>query len=125
MREGHHALSVHKFAPEDSDPVPTDPALVAKLQQAAKLANENCDRAMALAHKLSTQLREAQSRINQLELEVSLRCYFPCGANPSSLARKADDRAWVINSLTDRIAAVAGAFIGVAEYRNRRGLWYQ
>jgi hypothetical protein len=40
----------------------------------------------------------------------SLRCFFPCGANPSSLARKADDRAWVINSLTDRIAAVAGAF---------------
>ena len=65
MRESHHALSVHKFAPEDSDPVPADPALVAKLQQAAKLANENCDRAMALAHKLSTQLREAQSRINQ------------------------------------------------------------
>ena len=70
MRESHHALSVHEFAPEDSDPVPADPALVAKLQQAAKLANENCDRAMALAHKLSTQLREAQSRINQLELEV-------------------------------------------------------
>ena len=65
MRESHHVLSVHEFAPEDPDPVPADPALVAKLRQAAKLANENCDRAMALAHKLSTQLREAQSRINQ------------------------------------------------------------
>ena len=69
MRESHSALSVHEFAREDPDPVPTDPALVARLQQAAKLANENCDRAMALAHKLSAQLREAESRINQLELE--------------------------------------------------------
>ena len=50
------------------DAVPPDPTLVAKLQQAAKLANENCDRATALAHK--AQLREAQSRINHLELEA-------------------------------------------------------
>ena len=70
MRESHSASSVHEFARDDSDPVPADPALVAKLQQAAKLANENCDRAMALAHKLSAQLRDAQSRINQLELEA-------------------------------------------------------
>src|SRR6516164_6364839 len=70
MRESHSASSVHEFAREDSDRAPADPALVAKLQQAAKLANENCDRALALAHKLSAQLREAQSRINQLELEA-------------------------------------------------------
>jgi hypothetical protein len=70
MRESHSTLSVHAFAREDPDPVPTDPALVARLQQAAKLANQNCDRAMALAHKLSAQLREAESRINQLELEL-------------------------------------------------------
>ena len=49
---------------------PADPAFVAKLQQAAKLANENCDRAMALAHKLSTELNEAQRKINQLEREA-------------------------------------------------------
>jgi hypothetical protein len=36
-------------------------------KEAANLANENCDRAMALAHKLTAQLREAQDRINQLE----------------------------------------------------------
>src|SRR6516165_11874188 len=70
MRESHSALPVREFAREDPDLAPADPTLVARLQQAAKLANENCDRAMALAHKLSTQLREAQSRINQLELEV-------------------------------------------------------
>jgi hypothetical protein len=69
MRESHSALSVHEFARDDPDPVPADAALVARLQQAAKLANDNCDRAMALAHKLSAQLREAESRINQLELE--------------------------------------------------------
>jgi chromosome segregation ATPase len=47
-----------------------DPAFVAKLQQAATLANENCDRAMALAHKLSAELNAAQRRINQLEREA-------------------------------------------------------
>ena len=70
MRESHSAPSVHEFAREDPDPVPADPALVARLQEAAKVANENCNRAMALAHKLSAQLREAESRINQLELEA-------------------------------------------------------
>jgi len=39
---------------------------------AAELANENCDRAMALAHKLAMQLRAAEDRIIQLEAEVSL-----------------------------------------------------
>ena len=51
----------------DSDPA--DPALVANLQESANLANENCDRAVALAHKLSAQLQEAEDRINQLERE--------------------------------------------------------
>ena len=32
-------------------------AIIAKLQKAADLSNENCDRAMKLAHKLSMQLR--------------------------------------------------------------------
>ena len=49
---------------------PADPTFVAKLQQAARLANENCDRATVLAHTLSAQLREAQSRINQLEAQA-------------------------------------------------------
>jgi hypothetical protein len=47
-------------------------AIVAKIQRAAELANENCDRAMRLAHKLSMELRAAEDRINQLEAEVQL-----------------------------------------------------
>ena len=47
-------------------------AIVTKIQRAADLSNENCDRAMALAHKLSMQLRAAEDRINQLEAEVEL-----------------------------------------------------
>jgi len=65
MIEYQSATSAAKFAQE---PDPTDPVLAAKLQQAANLANQNCDRATALAHKLSVQLREAQARIGQLEL---------------------------------------------------------
>jgi predicted nucleic acid-binding Zn-ribbon protein len=45
-------------------------AIVAKIQGAAELANENCDRAMTLAHKLSMELRAAEDRINQLESEA-------------------------------------------------------
>src|SRR6478736_4711313 len=45
-------------------------AIIAKIQKAADLSNENCDRAMKLAHKLSMQLRAAEDRINQLEGEI-------------------------------------------------------
>jgi hypothetical protein len=45
-------------------------AIVTKIQTAADLSNENCDRALALAHKLSMQLRTAEDRISQLESEV-------------------------------------------------------
>ena len=69
MSKHHSAPSVPKFAPGDPDPVSADHALVLK-QHAAQIANENCDRALVLAHKLSAQLREAQSRINQLEREA-------------------------------------------------------
>jgi gas vesicle protein len=44
--------------------------VIANLQQSANLANDNCDRAVALAQTLSAQLREAQDRINQLEREA-------------------------------------------------------
>ena len=47
-------------------------AIVTKIQRAAELSNENCDRALALAHKLSMQLRTAEDRISQLEAEVEL-----------------------------------------------------
>jgi chromosome segregation ATPase len=45
-------------------------AIVTKIQSAADISNENCDRALALAHKLSMQLRTAEDRISQLESEV-------------------------------------------------------
>jgi len=47
-------------------------AIIAKIQEAADRSNENCDRAMKLAHKLSMQLRAAEERINQLEGEIQL-----------------------------------------------------
>jgi len=47
-------------------------AIIAKIQKAADLSNENCDRAMKLAHKLSMQLRAAEERISQLEAEAEL-----------------------------------------------------
>ena len=68
MSQSESTPSAPKSVREDG--APADPAFVAKLQQAAKLANENCDRATILAHTLSAQLREAQSRINQLEAET-------------------------------------------------------
>lgn len=42
-------------------------ALVAMLREAANISNENVDRAMTIAHKLSVQLRAAEDRIGQLE----------------------------------------------------------
>jgi hypothetical protein len=59
---------VRKFAPKPRPEAgnPTDDAgtaLIVRLQQAAKVSNENCDRAMALAHKLSAELRDAEERV--------------------------------------------------------------
>jgi hypothetical protein len=69
---------VVKFAPKEKQRGEGSPldeagqAIVAKIQKAAELSNENCDRAMRLAHKLSMELRAAEDRINQLEAEVQL-----------------------------------------------------
>ena len=48
----------------------TGQAIVSLLQEAAETANINCEQTMDLAHKLSTQLREAELRIPELELEI-------------------------------------------------------
>jgi hypothetical protein len=69
---------VVKFEPKGSPRTDFTPveeagqAIVAKIQRAAELANENCDRTMRLAHKLAMELRAAEDRINQLEREVQL-----------------------------------------------------
>jgi hypothetical protein len=67
---------VLKFAPKEKQRDAGDPtdqagqALVALLQQAADLSNDNCDRAMMLAHKLSLELRAAEDRIKELQSAV-------------------------------------------------------
>jgi hypothetical protein len=69
-------LAPQAFAAKDKlggDLDPTDQsgrAVVALLQQAAALSNENCDRAMSMAHKLSVQLRTAEDQIAQLRAEL-------------------------------------------------------
>jgi TolA-binding protein len=46
-------------------------ALVAAVAQAARVGEENVERAMTVAHKLSIQLRDAEDRISQLEAEIN------------------------------------------------------
>ena len=65
---------VRKFAPKrprsDGDSMDeSGQAVLAMLQKAADLSNDNCDRAMAMAHKLSIQLRAAEDQISQLQAE--------------------------------------------------------
>ena len=47
-------------------------AIVALLQEAANLAQENTARAVSMAHRLSMELREAEDRIKQLEADARL-----------------------------------------------------
>jgi chromosome segregation ATPase len=71
MNEPQSARSGLRSARKNDDPA--DAAILLKLQQTAALANENCDRATALVRTLSSQLREAQQRIAQLEREAKGR----------------------------------------------------
>ena len=58
-------------ARDERDPIDqVGHALVAALAQAARVGEENVERAMTVAHKLSIQLRAAEDRINQLEAEI-------------------------------------------------------
>jgi len=69
---------VLKFDPQAkgrSDVTPLDDAgqaIVAQIRTAADLANQDCDRAMSLAHKLSMELRAAEDRTHELRAEVEL-----------------------------------------------------
>jgi hypothetical protein len=68
--------AVLEFAPKqkprsDGDPMDqSGSAIVALLQAAADLRNDDCGRAIAMADELSLQLRAAQDRIDQLASEV-------------------------------------------------------
>ena len=44
--------------------------IIALVQEAADVAKEGCDRAMDLAHKLSSQLRVAEERAREFEAEA-------------------------------------------------------
>jgi hypothetical protein len=46
-------------------------AILAMLKKAAEQANEDCARAMNLAHKLTFQVRDLEERFRQLELEAA------------------------------------------------------
>ena len=47
-------------------------AIITQIRRAADLANEDCDRAMGLAHKLSMELSASEDRTHQLESEVEV-----------------------------------------------------
>ena len=60
-----------KHKPRDGDPTDqTGQALVAMLQEAGKLVDETNGRAMALVHKLSSELEATKDRIGQLQADV-------------------------------------------------------
>jgi hypothetical protein len=46
-------------------------SIIALLHEAAEMAKDDCDRAMDLAHKLSFQLRAAEERARELEVEAA------------------------------------------------------
>ena len=101
MTQTQPAPSVSNLVPENADPA--DHTVVARLQQAANLANENCDRATALAHTLSAQLRDAQFRINQLELDAD-RLVEPLRAEVETAIAKLQSDASARVELTRREA---------------------
>jgi len=56
---------------KDGDPMDrSGDAIIALLEKAARTADEDCRRAMDLAHKLSLQLRAAEDRASQLQAHL-------------------------------------------------------
>ena len=67
--------SVVAFAPTKGhqDAAMADEAghrIIALVQEASDVAKQGCERAMDLAHKLSSQLRDAEERARELEAEL-------------------------------------------------------
>jgi len=90
-RDCQSDLSVHAVR-EDRTSLPADSATIPKLQQAVNLANQNCDRATALAHKLVDQLRWALTKIQQLENGVGDRLQAEVQTAIAKLQAEADAR---------------------------------
>ena len=104
---------VRKFAPKPRPESgnPTDDAgsaLIIRLQQAAKVSNENCDRAMALAHKLSGQLRAAEDRAARIDAEIA--------EVEARAARSADARIREMEGQLGRAKAAADERAAQVEY---------
>jgi hypothetical protein len=84
-RGGDIPEQVRKFAPKHkhAEGDPTDMAghaLIALLQHAAHVTDENCSRAAAVVQKLHAQLRAVEARVRQLESEVEFhRSRAVCG----------------------------------------------
>jgi chromosome segregation ATPase len=70
------STEVVRFAPQQKRRAEFEPidraghAVIALLQKAADIAEENIERAMTVAHRLSLELRTAEDRIRELEGEV-------------------------------------------------------
>ena len=90
-RDCQSDLSMHAVR-EDRTSLPADSATIPKLQQAVNLANQNCDRATALAHKLVDQLRWALTKIQQLENGVGDRLQAEVQTAVAKLQAEADAR---------------------------------
>jgi hypothetical protein len=75
-RRGEKPDQVVKFAPKrksQSNANATDDAgnaLLGMLHEAARLSHENHDSILALAHRLSMELRVAEDRIKELEADI-------------------------------------------------------
>jgi len=70
------STEVVRFAPQQKRRAEFEPidraghAVIALLQKAADIAEENTERAMTVAHRLGLELRTAEDRIRELEGEV-------------------------------------------------------
>src|SRR5215472_6501621 len=73
------STEVVRFAPQQKRRAEFEPidraghAVIALLQKAADIAEENTERAMTVAHRLGLELRTAEDRIRELEGEVERR----------------------------------------------------
>jgi hypothetical protein len=96
-REARDARDTREAASE-VDPVErSGQAIVALLQQAAEAANSQRDRAMDVAHKLSMQLRVAEERVRELELDM--RHYQDRAQRAEERAQRAEK--WLVRIYKD------------------------
>jgi hypothetical protein len=77
IQESATGAAVVPFAPNKRNPDPTTVvdesgrSIVALLERASDMAKHDCARAMDLAHKLTFQLRAAEERVQELEVEAA------------------------------------------------------